>query len=223
MRRLRTGHFDSGEFFFTAYSSAHWPDVFNASGRGDARFSPVNDAGGNVVPTLYGARTRTVALLETAFHEVHAGGARLISEATDLARRGLVRLRMPERATLIDLRDAALSHLGLTREQLVATLPLHYRCTRQWAQALHMRGHVGGALPVGLLWNSRIAEIAQADSILFDDVLEGLPSEVFVLFGDRIVTDSAAFAPSDRQENLAANDARSLVESIAEQLRATIV
>jgi hypothetical protein len=123
----------------------------------------------------------------------------------------------------MDLRDVALAQLGLTREQLVATLPLHYRCTREWAHALHARGHVGGGLPIGLLWNSRIAEIAQADSILFDDILEGVPSEVFVLFGDRIVTDSAAFAPSDRQENLAANDARSLVESISSQLRATIV
>jgi hypothetical protein len=223
MRHLKTGHFDSGEPFFTAYSSAHWPSVFNASGRGDARFSPLVDTTDKVVPTLYGARTRTVALLETAFHEVHSGGARLISEATDLAHRGMVRLRMPERAPLVDLRDPALSQLALTRDQLVATLPLHYRCTREWAHALHARGHVGGALPAGIVWNSRIAEIAQADSILFDDILEGVPSEVFVLFGDRIATDSAAFAPSDRQENLGANEARSLVESIAAQLRATIV
>jgi RES domain len=223
MRYIRTTHVDAGMRFYTAYVSRYWPAVFNASGIGDARFSPLHDSKSTIVPTLYGARTRTVALLETAFHEVHASGSRLISEAIDLAPRGLVQLRLPERATLIDLRDEALARLGLARHELVSALPFHYRCTREWAITLHSRGHVGGNLPVGLIWKSRMAELAQADSVLLDDLLDGATAEAFVLFGDRLPLDLAAYAPSNRREDLSASSARALVEQVALQLRATIV
>ncbi|MFL6139725.1 MAG: hypothetical protein ACJ74O_18280 [Frankiaceae bacterium] len=51
--------------------------------------------------------------------------------------------------------------MGLKRDQLVATTPAHYVCTRAWATHLHQR-RIGSVTPVGLVWQSRIAELATA-------------------------------------------------------------
>ena len=117
---------------------------------------------GSFVPTMYAARVQTVALLETAFHDVHQLGVRLISERTQLATRGLVAISVPTRTSLVDLSDAALARVGVDRSQLVATSPQHYACTQAWAIALHER-RFGGHLAAGLLWRSRVAELAEAD------------------------------------------------------------
>jgi hypothetical protein len=182
---LRLVHLEAGDPFHTAYRRQHWPELFNPAVLGDARFSPLTIRGA-AVPTVYGADTQTVALLETCFHDVHVAVPRLISERLDLAPRGLVSLSTPVRVPLVDLRDAALADLGLHRSQLIATTPEHYACTRQWAEVLHDH-EVAGVAPAGLLWQSRVAELAQQDSLLFDDLLR-LASNVFVFFGDRVPT-----------------------------------
>lgn len=221
LRRLRLARLPAGVVFHAAYRRAHWPGLFNASGVGNARFSPLA-VGGATVRTLYGAATQTVALLESCFHGVHELATRLISEPLDLAPRGLVALSTPALLPLIDLSNDALARLGLTRAQLVATTPEHYACTREWAVTLHRR-RIGGVIPVGLLWQSRIAELAQADSLLLGDLLS-VASDVFVLFGDRVPPDPAAWSPGDpHYDDLTIGDGRLLAEQIAEQLGAVIV
>ena len=221
LRRLRLARLPAGVVFHTAYRRAHWPVLFNPSGTGNARFSPLA-ADGATVPTLYGAATQTVAMLESCFHSVHALEPRTISEPLDLAPRGLVALNAPLPLPLIDLTNDALARIGLTRAQLVATTPEHYACTREWATALHGR-RIGGVTPAGLLWQSRIAELAQADSLLLGDLLT-VASEIFVLFGDRVPFDPAAWNPGDpRYGDLTSGDGRLLAEQIAEQLGAVIV
>lgn len=221
LRRLRLARLPQGLVFHTAYRRARWPALFNPTATGNARFSPLAVEGATV-PTLYGAATQTVALLETCFHGVHELATRLVSEPVDLAPRGLVALSTPASLPMIDLTDAGLERLGLTRAQLVATTPEHYACTREWALALHRR-RIGGVPPAGLLWQSRIAELAQADSLLLGDLLT-VASEVFVLFGDRVVTDGGAWLPGDpHYDDLTAGDGRLLAEQIAEQLGAVIV
>jgi hypothetical protein len=51
---------------------------------GNSRFSPV-EVDGTPVAIMYAARSQTVALLETCFHDVHQSGTRIIAEATQLA------------------------------------------------------------------------------------------------------------------------------------------
>src|SRR2546423_10267581 len=89
LRHLRLIRLAEGETLHVSYRHDRWPALFNASGRGNARFSPLL-AEGKVIPTMYLAATQTVALLETAFHDVHRLGARIISERLHLATRGLV-------------------------------------------------------------------------------------------------------------------------------------
>lgn len=221
LRRLRLAKLEQGSIFHTAYRRRYWPELFNPSEAGNARFSPLK-IDGAVIPTLYGGVTQTVVLLETAFHDVHSSGKRLISEALHLAPRGLVALTTPSTMPLVDLRDAGLRRTGLTRDQLVATSPEHYACTQEWAVALHKR-KVGGIAPVGLLWQSRVAELAQQGSPLLQDLL-AKGNDVFVLFGDRVSATPTDWDPGDPQyDDLTVGDARLLSEQIAEQLDAVIV
>jgi hypothetical protein len=221
LRRLRLSRQSEGTTFHTAYRRANWPALFNSSNLGNARFSPLTIAG-QTVPTLYGAATQTVALLETCFHGVHQAGTKTISEALDLAPRGVVTLTAPASLPLVDLTNDGLARVGLSRSQLVATTPEHYSCTREWATALHRR-RIGGVTPVGLLWQSRIAELAQADSLLLADLLT-VGDKVFVLFGDLVSPDPAAWQAGDpHYDDLVAGQGRGFSELIAEQLSAVIV
>lgn len=221
LRRLRLVRVEAGVPCHTAYRRAHWPSLFNPSAGGNARFSPLV-IDGVTIPTLYGAATETVALLETCFHDLHDMTPRIVSEPLDLVPRGLVALTMPASLPLIDLSDAGLDRVGLARAQIVATTPEHYACTREWAVALHGR-RIGGVVPPGLLWRSRIAELAQADSLLLGDLLT-VASDAFVLFGDRVPTDPGAWQPGDpHYDDLTTGDGRLLAELIAEQLGAVIV
>ena len=221
LRRLRLVHLAEGTTLHTAYVRSHWPALFNASGQGNSRFSPIV-IGGRPVPTMYAARAQTVALLETSFHDVHQSGTRLISERTQLATRGLVTISVPRRLSLVDLTDDGLARVGLDRGQLVASSPEHYACTKAWAVVLHGR-RFGGHPAAGLLWRSRVAELAEADSILFADLLR-LAGEVCVLFGDRVATRPRDWRPGDpHYEDLSAAAGRLLAEQIAEQLGAVIV
>src|ERR1700740_1336458 len=43
---------------------------FNPGPDGDARFSPIVDAKGNSIPTIYGGTTFDCAAMETVFHDV---------------------------------------------------------------------------------------------------------------------------------------------------------
>jgi len=228
MRRVRTVAVPAGQRFYAAYRKSSWPEIFN-SGFGETRFAPIYDASGVAIPTLYGGATRTVSLLESVFHEVHAGGARVISTAVDLAGRGLVELHGKDPARFIDLSDTALAHLGLgaqaadARTHLVAAGPGHYPCTRWWAERLHARGNVGGHLPVGLRWQSRIAELAAGDAVLLGDLLTADTASVFILFGDRVSVDLGDYAIGEHYADLAANGAGGLVAAVANQLGATIL
>ena len=221
LRRLKLARLPPGSVFHTSYARAYWPDLFNASTGGNARFSPLA-ADSLPVPTLYGAATQTVALLESCFHGVHETGNKFISERLDLAGRGLVALTTPTSLPLIDLSNESLMRVGMSRSQLVATTPQHYACTREWAIALHGR-RIGGVTPAGILWQSRIAELAQADSLLLADLLT-VASDIFVMFGDRVPTDPAAWHPGDpHYDDLTSGYGRGLAELIAEQLGAVIL
>jgi RES domain len=205
----------------TSYPRRHWPSLFNDSSKGAARFSPLI-VGGTVIPTMYAAEAQTAALLETSFHDVHATGMRLISVPSQLATRGLVALTAPTSLPLIDLTDEGLARVGLTRSQLVSTTPEHYGCTREWAVRLH-RHRFGSITPVGLMWQSRIVELARADSLLLGDLL-AFASLVFMVFGDRSTTDPTAWRPGPpHYDDLSTGDGRLLAEQIAEQLGAVIV
>lgn len=57
------------------------PDAFNPGPGGNARFSPIRDAAGNAIPTIYGGTTLECAAMETVFHDVpHAPGLKSVAK-----------------------------------------------------------------------------------------------------------------------------------------------
>lgn len=229
LRSLHTRALEAGTPFFTAYRPAHG-DLFNASGSGSTRFAPLADASGAIVPTLYGSASQTAALLETAFHDIHAAVRPRVITTMALRERALARLTLTERLVLFDLRDETLPAMGLVRNQITSTTAAHYACTQEWASALLDRG-VGRAHPAGIVWHSRVAELARLDSPLFADLLRGPTAEVFVLFGEgpsagsagRVPTDPARYAPVVISPELTTPAALPLVAAVARELDATLV
>lgn len=208
-RRVRLSTVDAGTTFYRVYELKYGYDAFNP-GLGDTRFAPFG-AAGTPVPTLYGGADEETVLLETVFHDVHhAVGSRVIRER-DLLNRGLAFLSSETALRLVDLRDEALTDLGLDRHQVVSTTAAHYPCTREWAVWCHAR-RPGGRPPAGIVWNSRQAELRG-----------GPPREVFVLFGDRVPTAPGTFPlvyPGVR--NLTEGPGRLLVDRLAVELDALV-
>lgn len=229
-RRIRTARWPAGTRLWSTYRVRHFPSLFNDTGLGDARFSPLPATDDGPPPVLYLARNMTVSLLETAFHDVHTiaqADERTISVPRDLAPRGAIEIAAPTDLTLVDLRDDQLERHGLGRHELVTTTAAHYRCTRQWADALLRQ--IGSVLPVGVLWNSRVAELARDDSALLGDLLRSEPAEVAMVVGhphSPVPIGLDDWHDADRHahhRHLVAGTGRRLVEEVAQNLGATIV
>ena len=121
------------------------------AGRGATRFAPQRGAS-----HVYVATTEIGALSESALHDAGPPFPRVQMPTLQEWSASVVELRHEVR--LFDLRDSELERLGIGREQLVATLPVHYACTRAWASSLVGRS-VGGHQAHGLVWHSRQAEL----------------------------------------------------------------
>lgn len=214
LRGLRLAHLEPDRPLRRAHLAQRSAAAFNVSGRGDTRFGPLDGVG-----HAYVGASRTVVLLETVFHDVYRARPRVVYAGTDLVGWALGQVHATRRLALIDLRNAALERLGLRRDQLITTAPAHYPCTRQWAD--HLRGRrIGGVATVGLLWNSRVAELAADDSLLLADLLEDQSSEVAVIYHAESAGPLTAIAGGF--DTLATGQGRLLIDQIATLLDAEI-
>ncbi len=157
---------NKGKPIHRIHSSAYTETQYNPSAKGNARFSPIRDAAGEIIPVLYGGSTMDCALMETVFRDVpYTSGLKNVDKrrlegqlhSVVVSKAGL---------SLIDLGNVALRKLGIDRAHLIDTSKAHYPDTRRWASALYLQ------FPncQGLRWVSR-----QDDS-----------AEAVILFGNRI-------------------------------------
>lgn len=181
---FRTVVLDQGQPWFTVYESEFASKLFNDSGNGNARFSPLFDREGPV-GSVYLARQPIGALLETAFHEMRPGSENRIALA-DLRGRGMRQVMIPEQVLLADVRDPELSRHGIDRSSLVSSSAAHYRCTREWATKVRSEKRQGRGL-AGIIWHSRVGEIAaERATPTIASLLAHQPLEVCVMFADRL-------------------------------------
>lgn len=141
-------------------------DAFNPGHTGDARFSPIRDAAGDLIPTIYGGTTFDCAAMETVFHDVpFAPGLKSVQKGK-LRGHQYSQVLATSNLMVADLTVTALRKVGITRSQLIETEKDHYPDTRAWAEAIHAQ------CPdiQGLRWISRQDDRAFA----------------VVLFGDRV-------------------------------------
>lgn len=133
------------------HESVYLPAIFNPSDKGNARFSPIRDSHGNIIPTIYAATSLQGALMETVFHDVpYRKGLKTVFK-TRLAGKVYSTVRFHAEFQLIDLNRVALRKMGVKPEHLITTTKAHYPETRLWAEALYV--HYPHAQ--GLLWTSR--------------------------------------------------------------------
>ncbi|WP_263356616.1 RES family NAD+ phosphorylase [Acidicapsa ligni] len=137
--------------FYRVHHERFRGDAFNPTRRGNARFSPIYDPSGAVIPTLYAGSTLDCALMETVFHDVpyKPGFKRISLSVLDGQVRSVITFK--RNLQLIDLGTIALHKLAIKRNQLIDTTKAHYPRTRRWAEALYKQ--VPKAQ--GLRWTSR--------------------------------------------------------------------
>jgi len=176
-------------------------DAFNASGRGDARFSPLAGAtAGTWVPTLYAAASLDAALMETVLHDVPYPSQGHIHDLDRTLAAGLVAsaIDIARPLQVADLTQLGLQRMGLRVSQLFETNACDYPRTRAWA------GWLRQALPQaqGLLWMSaRHAEVP-----------------ALVLFGDRVPRTTVRAAPDEPPRPLAEAGVCSMLLGLLDRL-----
>lgn len=202
----------------SVYDTAIANSLFNNSGVGAARFSPLIGEDGTPTGTFYLARNPAGGLLETVFHTITTTTVRAVHQDR-LRGRAMRAVTAPSALLLADLRDPELERLGIERTSLVATSEAHYQCTRLWADRLR-QATVGERPLDGILWNSRIAEIATVGSApVFTTLLTEPANEVCVLFQDRLPTATVqSFDATDLHSDLASGSGLAMCVDLATQL-----
>ena len=145
-------------------------EAFNPGIKGNARFSPIVNAAGKPIPTLYGGTNFNCAAMETVFHDVpFAPGLKTFAKHR-LAGQLHTVLATTAALTLADLRSVPLRKLGVERKQLIDTEKDTYSQTRKWAAAIHAQHpHIQG-----LCWTSRQDDSAMAVMLFGDRVGAGV-------------------------------------------------
>lgn len=191
-----------GDVLHRVHQSKYQADQFNPGKNGNARFSPIEDAHGTSIPTLYGGTTMACTLMETVFHDVpHTAGFKSFDKGK-LIEQVHSTVLIEQELQLVDLASVPLRKLGVTRKQLIDTEKDQYHATRRWAEAIHHQCPQAQ----GLTWVSRQDDSARA----------------FVLFGDRIPID--ALRPQEGSRSLTDDaDAYDAVLELADRIGVNIV
>ncbi|MTD26723.1 RES family NAD+ phosphorylase [Erwinia sorbitola] len=139
-------------------------DSFNNTVTGNARFSPIFDRQGNVIPTLYAGDTTKVALCEVIFHDMDISQSAIVYPVSELNafRHSQLVTAAPLLLASLDLPSLIKMRAG---KKLIHSDASDYQITRQWAEAIHYQ------YPQvhGLTWPSRQHE-----------------GDAWLFFGDRI-------------------------------------
>jgi len=185
VRRMR---WPSADVIHRIHPDTYGSDAFNPGPLGNARFSPIVDAAGISIPTIYGGTTFACAAMETVFHDVPFAPGLKTVEKRKLRGHVYSRLLPTEEMILADLSVTALRKLGVTRPQLIETEKVQYPYTRTWAEAIHAQCKD----VQGLCWISRQDDRARA-IVLFGDRIAIRPFSILVPAVD-IVSDTSTYA-----------------------------
>ncbi len=154
----------AGTKLFRIHDPALAGSAANPGIGGLSRFAPLARLSGGCLPTLYAASTFEAAVHESIFHDVPYDRGPKFVRFDKVASRALSIIKLGRDVELARLHAPDLSRLGLSRAQLVDTLPMAYKKTARWAQAFHRaKASVGG-----LVWTSRRCDPAKA-YVFFED------------------------------------------------------
>jgi hypothetical protein len=145
------------------------PHEFNGSGGGNARFSPLVNAKGKIISTLYGGNTFNCAAMETVFHDLPERNIdHYILDFNDLEPLVISRIYPKRELRLLSLMARHLIRLKLKKTEVIETPVTDYPQTRAFA----LQWYTSYPDIDGLYWTSRQHDEAQA-CMLFGDRVEG--------------------------------------------------
>lgn len=155
----------AGTRWLRVHEKKYEPTQFNATPDGNARFSPIKNALGAIIPTLYAAEDDASALMETVLHDVPSPSSGFIYVAPATEDRQLATLVTQVPLQLGNLKVMGLKRLGLSGAVVIDGDKPTYGDTRDFAQAMHAaRGDIQG-----LVWDSR--QTKKQVIVLFEDRL----------------------------------------------------
>ncbi|MBB4509648.1 RES family NAD+ phosphorylase (plasmid) [Rhizobium johnstonii] len=179
-------------------------EQFNPTAAGDARFSPIHDVSGAIIPTIYAAQTFECASCEII---LRCPDTLLIDPKTglptfqivfpaDFKAYGHSIVRTTAALNLVDLTNTGQRKIGVNQNALLAGPRSTYPATRAWAESIH-------------------ATCPKAQGIYYSSAQFG-PDFAIVVFGDRVpagVLDPVSSRPV--AEAACDADIRSLASSLS--------
>ncbi len=162
--------------WWRVYREPFGPSAYNTTDKGNARFSPIKDAGGQIIPTLYCGTTPAVALMETILHDVArpSEGYILNLPAPDKEFRRMACLVNVHPLQLADFTALGIRKVGLKKSEVIETDKTQYPYSRDIAQWLYrMRPDLQG-----ILWSSRQDDRGQA-MVVFEPRLTATPLHIW--------------------------------------------
>lgn len=165
---------DPGTRLHRIHPAAYDAGQFNPTASGDARFSPIRDAEGAIIPTIYAAQTFACATCEIilrcpdtppvdprtglpTFQIVYPADFKAYSHSI---------VRTTAAMRLVDLTNAGQRKIGANHNVLLAGPRSTYPATRAWAERIH-------------------AACPTAQGLYYSSVQFG-PDFAVLLFGDRV-------------------------------------
>ncbi len=151
---------DAGSTIIRVYQRRFGALDFNP-GDAVARFRPIGNASGAIVPTAYGAYDQETAIAEAVLRGVSAlnrGSPRRRLFRLEVEGLDMARLSTTRSLRLVRLHGLGLTRLNLLREHVLDCRESEYDYTAAWAQALY--GHQ--SRPHGLVWMSRQNDTSRA-------------------------------------------------------------
>jgi hypothetical protein len=195
---------DKGTELHRIHPAAYKAEQFNPTAAGDARFSPIRNASGAIIPTIYAAQTFDCAACEII---LRCPDTLLLDPTTGLPTFQIVVpadfkaynhsiVTTTAELNLVDLTNAGQRKIGVNQNALLAGPRSTYPATRAWAERIH-------------------AICPKAQGIYYSSAQFG-PDFAIVLFGDR-VPDGVLDPESSRLVADAAchSDIRSLANSLS--------
>jgi hypothetical protein len=159
------------------HPAAYKAEQFNPTASGNARFSPIRDAAGVIIPTIYAAQTFPCATCEIILRcpdtppiDPKTGLPTFqIVYPTDFRAYSHSIVRTTAALNLVDLTNAGQRKAGVSHNALLAGPRSTYPATRAWAERIH-------------------ATRPKAHSIYYSSVQFG-PDFAVHMFGDRVAAD----------------------------------
>lgn len=160
--------------WFHVYCTKNYPTTAAtfSKGWGDTRFAPIYTETGSPVHTYYAASTAEGAYMESVLHDIPLSPPGQI-DVSELQHYHVAQVQLPDPLDCVSFHTPYLPGLGLSRVQLIDSLPACYAETRPWAEAAYRqqpRAH-------GIAYGSRRDDAARC-LMLFGQRLPNPPLSV---------------------------------------------